>query len=65
MNRTTFKHAGFMKRFSGMKHDEPHMAHVHPGKSSAIVWRALSRTSPPHLVVQSRHESEAAHHHHR
>jgi uncharacterized cupredoxin-like copper-binding protein len=33
------KHAELMKRFPEMEHDEPHMAHVKPGKSGAIVWQ--------------------------
>ena len=33
------KHAELMKKFPGMEHDEPHMAHVKPGKSGAIVWQ--------------------------
>jgi uncharacterized cupredoxin-like copper-binding protein len=33
------KHAELMKKFPGMEHDEPHMAHVKPGKSGEIVWQ--------------------------
>ena len=33
------KHAELMKKFPEMEHDEPHMAHVKPGKSGAIVWQ--------------------------
>lgn len=33
------KHAEMMKKFPGMEHDEPHMAHVSPGKSGEIVWQ--------------------------
>lgn len=33
------KHADMMKKFPGMEHDEPHMAHVKPGKSGEIVWQ--------------------------
>jgi uncharacterized cupredoxin-like copper-binding protein len=33
------KHAELMKKFPGMEHDEPHMAHVDPGKSGEIGWR--------------------------
>ena len=33
------RHADLMRRFPGMEHDEPHMAHVAPGKSGAIVWQ--------------------------
>lgn len=33
------KHAEMMKKFPDMEHDEPHMAHVKPGKSGEIVWQ--------------------------
>ena len=33
------KHAEQMKKFPGMEHDEPHMAHVKPGQSGQIVWQ--------------------------
>jgi uncharacterized cupredoxin-like copper-binding protein len=33
------KHAAMMKKFPDMEHDEPHMAHVRPGKSGEIVWQ--------------------------
>lgn len=33
------KHAEMMKKFPGMEHDEPHMAHVKPGTSGEIVWQ--------------------------
>ncbi|HSW08012.1 cupredoxin domain-containing protein [Aquabacterium sp.] len=33
------KHADLMKKFPAMEHDEPHMAHVKPGKSGEIVWQ--------------------------
>lgn len=33
------KHADMMKKFPGMEHDEPHMAHVKPGNSGEIVWQ--------------------------
>lgn len=33
------KHADLMNKFPGMEHDEPHMAHVKPGKSGEIVWQ--------------------------
>ena len=33
------EHAELMRRFPGMEHDEPHMAHVSPGKSGEIGWR--------------------------
>ena len=32
-------HAELMKKFPGMEHDEPHMAHVAPGKTGEIGWR--------------------------
>lgn len=32
-------HAELMKKFPGMEHDEPYMAHVSPGKDGAIVWQ--------------------------
>lgn len=32
------KHAELMLKFPGMEHDEPHMAHVDPGKTGEIVW---------------------------
>ncbi len=31
-------HAALMLKFPGMEHDEPYMAHVAPGKTSAIIW---------------------------
>lgn len=33
------KHAEMMKKFPGMEHDEPHMAHVAAGKSAEMGWR--------------------------
>ena len=33
------EHAALMKKFPGMEHDEPYMAHVTPGKSGTIVWQ--------------------------
>lgn len=33
------KHAELMRRFPAMEHDEPHMAHVKPGKNGAIHWQ--------------------------
>ena len=33
------EHAEMMKRFPGMEHDEPHMAHVKPGTTGEIVWQ--------------------------
>lgn len=32
-------HAELMRKFPGMEHDEPHMAHVKPGASGEIVWQ--------------------------
>ena len=32
-------HAELMKKFPGMEHDEPYMAHVEPGKTAEIVWQ--------------------------
>jgi uncharacterized cupredoxin-like copper-binding protein len=32
-------HAELMKKFPGMEHDEPNMAHVSPGKTGEIGWR--------------------------
>jgi uncharacterized cupredoxin-like copper-binding protein len=31
-------HAALMMKFPTMQHDEPHMAHVAPGKAGEIVW---------------------------
>lgn len=33
------EHAALMKKFPGMEHDEPQMAHVAPGASGEIGWR--------------------------
>ena len=33
------EHAEMMKKFPGMEHSEPYMAHVPPGKTKAIVWK--------------------------
>jgi len=33
------EHAELMRKFPGMEHDEPYMAHVAPGKEGEIVWR--------------------------
>lgn len=33
------EHAALMKQHPGMEHDEPHMAHVAPGKTEEIVWQ--------------------------
>jgi uncharacterized cupredoxin-like copper-binding protein len=32
------EHAAMMKKFPGMEHDEPYMAHVSPGKTGDVVW---------------------------
>jgi uncharacterized cupredoxin-like copper-binding protein len=32
-------HAELMKKHPGMEHDEPHMAHVAPGKIETLVWQ--------------------------
>ena len=32
------EHAALTKKFPGMEHDEPYMAHVAPGKEAEIVW---------------------------
>lgn len=32
------RHAELMVKFPNMEHDEPHMAHVAPGKTGQIVW---------------------------
>ncbi|MEX2199061.1 MAG: cupredoxin family protein [Burkholderiales bacterium] len=32
-------HAELMKKHPGMEHDEPHMAHVAPGKAGEIGWK--------------------------
>jgi uncharacterized cupredoxin-like copper-binding protein len=32
-------HYEIMKKFPNMEHDEPHMAHVGPGKTREIVWQ--------------------------
>ena len=33
------KHADLMRKFPGMEHDEPHMAHIAPGGTGEIGWR--------------------------
>jgi uncharacterized cupredoxin-like copper-binding protein len=39
-NLTDLKeHAELMRKFPGMEHDEPYMAHVPPGKTGEIVWQ--------------------------
>ena len=32
-------HAEMMKKFPGMEHDEPYMAHVDPGQTGSVVWQ--------------------------
>jgi uncharacterized cupredoxin-like copper-binding protein len=32
-------HAELMRKFPGMEHDEPYMAHVAPGEEGEIVWQ--------------------------
>jgi len=32
-------HAELMKKYPGMEHDEPYMAHVAPGKTEYVVWQ--------------------------
>lgn len=32
-------HSELMKKYPGMEHDEPYMAHVRPGKKEEIVWQ--------------------------
>ena len=36
-------HATLMKKHPGMEHDEPHMAHVAPGKTGHVVWQFSRR----------------------
>jgi uncharacterized cupredoxin-like copper-binding protein len=33
------EHAELMRKFPGMEHDEPYMAHVGPGKRDELVWQ--------------------------
>ena len=33
------RHAELMRKFPGMEHDEPYMAHVAPGKAETIAWQ--------------------------
>jgi len=33
------EHAALMRKFPGMEHDEPNMAHVQPGTTGEIGWR--------------------------
>jgi uncharacterized cupredoxin-like copper-binding protein len=36
--RSLDEHAALMLKFPGMEHDEPHMAHVDPGKTGELIW---------------------------
>jgi uncharacterized cupredoxin-like copper-binding protein len=36
---TLAEHADLMKKFPGMEHSEPYMAHVPPGKKGEIIWK--------------------------
>ena len=38
-DETLHAHAEMMKKFPGMEHDEPHMAHVPPGKEQVMGWQ--------------------------
>lgn len=33
------EHAEMMKKFPGMEHSEPYMAHVAPGEDGSVVWK--------------------------
>ena len=33
------KHGDMMKKFPGMEHDQPYMAHVEPGRKEQMVWQ--------------------------
>jgi len=33
------RHAELMRKFPDMEHDEPHMVHVRPGRTEAMVWQ--------------------------
>jgi uncharacterized cupredoxin-like copper-binding protein len=33
------EHSALMKKFPGMEHSEPYMAHVAPGKTETIAWQ--------------------------
>ena len=37
--RALEEHAALMRKFPGMEHDEPHMAHVAPGRKGELVWK--------------------------
>ena len=32
------QHAQMMRKFPGMEHDEPYMAHIAPGQSGEMIW---------------------------
>jgi len=36
---TLADHAAMMRKFPGMEHDEPHMAHVASGRRGELVWK--------------------------
>ena len=36
---TLDEHAEMMKKFPGMEHSEPYMAHVPPGETKTIIWK--------------------------
>jgi uncharacterized cupredoxin-like copper-binding protein len=38
-NDSLSQHAKMMLKFPGMEHDEPHMAHVDPGKDAVMGWQ--------------------------
>jgi uncharacterized cupredoxin-like copper-binding protein len=38
-NDSLHQHAKMMMKFPGMEHDEPHMAHVEPGKEHMMGWQ--------------------------
>ncbi len=43
------RHAELMRAHPGMEHDEPHMAHVAPGRTGSIVW-TFSRPGEFHFA---------------
>jgi uncharacterized cupredoxin-like copper-binding protein len=43
------EHAELMRKFPGMEHDEPYMAHVAPGAQGEIVWQ-FTRTGEFHYA---------------
>ena len=36
------EHAQLMKKFPGMEHEEPYMAHVAPGEQGEMAWQFTS-----------------------